>query len=294
MDAKILPADDQSLAEVGSGVMDILDQAAEQAPYEPGFLAVKINHGSKSFDAGALGSVNSPIECVILAAEKLRALWPTGDDDAKAEIKVWSGPAPLCSSRGNGGVRGGLTKVLDADAGEAIEVLLTPPSESEFMCQKCQWNEFGSADRGAGKACKEMRRLLIFIPEQAQIGVLSVPPSSLKAWGNYINSLPRKRFDLIISSISAVPEQAGELKYSVLDFTPAKEKGKIVGVTPDVLAPLGRTVSYGGKDIMEIQALFAEFSQLELVEDQDYPANGKSADDSTPFDDEKGTEGEEF
>lgn len=74
-------------------------------------------------------------------------------------------------------------------------------------CHGCEWNEFGSADRGSGKACKDARRLAL-IPagkktkdgdwdidedpefyESQQFALLRLPPTSLKAWATYVKTL---------------------------------------------------------------------------------------------------------
>lgn len=71
-------------------------------------------------------------------------------------------------------------------------------------CKGCKHNAFGTASVGRGKACKDNRRLLVISPNlgpdgkavvddgvvaKAQVRQLSVPPASLKAWGEYLGSL---------------------------------------------------------------------------------------------------------
>lgn len=74
-------------------------------------------------------------------------------------------------------------------------------------CATCPHNEFGTADggTGAGKACKNLRRLALIpagkaergtfvfnTPEDlraAAIGYLKVPPTSTKEWGRYVKTL---------------------------------------------------------------------------------------------------------
>ncbi len=63
-------------------------------------------------------------------------------------------------------------------------------------CAKCPKNVFGSADKGRGKACKNIRRLAL-IPsdaldggiEDAEIGFLRLPVTSCKGWGEYVTKL---------------------------------------------------------------------------------------------------------
>lgn len=69
----------------------------------------------------------------------------------------------------------------------------SPQNES---CAQCPKNVFGSAPKGSGKACKNIRRLAV-IPadalesgiEDAEVGLLRVPVTSCKAWNEYLIKL---------------------------------------------------------------------------------------------------------
>lgn len=52
-------------------------------------------------------------------------------------------------------------------------------------CETCPMNAFGSSGKGEGKACKEFRSVFLVLPGTAIPTVLSVPPSSLKAFKQY-------------------------------------------------------------------------------------------------------------
>ena len=62
-------------------------------------------------------------------------------------------------------------------------------------CTECPHNEWGSADRGRGKACGNKRRLALITrkdlenPAKADIAYLHVPVTSVKAWAGYVRSL---------------------------------------------------------------------------------------------------------
>lgn len=72
-------------------------------------------------------------------------------------------------------------------------------------CKGCPQNEWGSSDKGRGKACRNTYKLLVipagelkdgrFVPpEEAEdlngdLYALSVPPTSLKAWTGYVATL---------------------------------------------------------------------------------------------------------
>ena len=61
-------------------------------------------------------------------------------------------------------------------------------------CAECPYNEFGSASVGKGKACRQARNLCVVSAdaeslEDAELAIISVPPTSLKAWKGYVHQL---------------------------------------------------------------------------------------------------------
>jgi len=75
------------------------------------------------------------------------------------------------------------------------------------VCATCEWNKFGSADRGKGKACKDVRRLAL-IPagtidkkgeiqlvedpkeiEKAEFGFAKLPPTSLTPFAAFVRQV---------------------------------------------------------------------------------------------------------
>ncbi|MDD3024392.1 MAG: hypothetical protein PHE26_10900 [Syntrophomonadaceae bacterium] len=61
-------------------------------------------------------------------------------------------------------------------------------------CANCPYNQFGSDPKGgAGKACKEMRRLFIVEQDSILPAILNVPPTSLKAFDQFISGLVSKK-----------------------------------------------------------------------------------------------------
>lgn len=263
----------KDLVKAGDSVLQFLaDQAAQD--YEPGFLTFKIGHGTTAITAVGFGTTEE-VTAVILAAELVRALWGTGTD--RDVIEEWTGGAPLCASRGNFGSQGTLPKVLDDTAPTIVKEVLTPILDCEMRCAKCPWNQFGSATVGKGKMCKESRRLLLWSAETNASGILSVPPSSIKNWKNYRAGLPGKNFSSVLTRITLQPVKMGKIEWSTLQFAVAGS------VTNEMVAPLGRVVTYKGQQMMEIEALLAEFSQLDLDVEVDYPRNGDSAKASDDF-----------
>lgn len=88
-------------------------------------------------------------------------------------------------------------------------------------CKGCPMNEFGSADRGKGKACANTRRLALITEdmledmESAQVAFLKVSVTSVKAWAGYVQQLSQvlKRPPFaVITEISVVPDAKTQFK----------------------------------------------------------------------------------
>ncbi len=307
---------EDSIAEFdpGANALDILNAHVATTPYDPGFMKIAPNKGAKSFNAGSLGTMDGPLECIILSVNIRRGLWPPDktvsvgqlavafeclpDDLAgykAVEVKDWCGPRPLCGSSGNGGSKGALNKVVDADAPDVVERFLSPPSMAAFNCAKCKWNEFGSDLRqGRGKACKESHMLLLYFPKEDMAATVSLPPTSIKPWREYKTSLPHQNFASCFTAVGTLSIEADGNTWNIFEFEPAKVDGKIVPVTPESLAELGQQVSYGGREVIKLQALIAEFLNIELEEETDYPNGGGAEKGAPPESDKTGDANQPF
>ena len=86
-----------------------------------------------------------------------------------------------------------------------------PQSEA---CAGCPQNEFGSADTGRGKACKNTRRLALVAEDSvedpsAEVVFLKVPVTSVKAWSGYVQAIAdakRRPPHGVVTEISLVPD----------------------------------------------------------------------------------------
>lgn len=95
---------------------------------------------------------------VILFNHSTNAYWPEGDE-------YDDNVPPLCSS-------------VDGKQG-----IGTPGS----LCQTCALNRFGSGSDGKGKACKNMRVLYLLRSGEYMPLQLTLSPTSIKPWSNFIN-----------------------------------------------------------------------------------------------------------
>lgn len=90
-------------------------------------------------------------------------------------------------------------------------------------CKGCPNNEFGSADTGKGKACKNTRRLALIPgddldPEKimnAEIAYMKLPVTSVKGWASYVRSLStleKKPPLAFVTTVSVVPDAKTQFK----------------------------------------------------------------------------------
>ena len=85
-----------------------------------------------------------------------------------------------------------------SEDGEDMEPHEKSHERQSDSCEGCQWNKWGSADQGRGKACKNIRRLAV-IPmgegpgveeiKAAEIATLTVPVTSVKGYSAFAKEL---------------------------------------------------------------------------------------------------------
>lgn len=254
-------------------VWTFLDEQADR-DYEPGFVQIKINHQTATFSTAGFGS-DSGFEAIIIVAPSLRALWGFGGDEEKEEIEKWCGGLPICSSRNEDARvgKGTLVNPIDAETPNTVRHLADAIVEADYKCADCPWSQFGSIPGQKGQACKQCIRLLLWNPGSSIAGVLTVPPSSLKIWKNYKAGIPMQHYSRVMTQFGLNEQSSGQIKWSTLRFAVAGE------VTEDMIKGLSKTILYKGQSTFEVKALVAEFLQLDLDKETDYPSNGKTEGD---------------
>lgn len=83
-------------------------------------------------------------------------------------------------------------KTPDCASFDGITGVVSETGEAR-ACKDCPLNEYGSAENGLGKACKNMRRMYIMREGDILPMVLSLPGTALRAYDNYRTSLATKR-----------------------------------------------------------------------------------------------------
>lgn len=135
------------------------------------------------------------LEAIVLAWKNVRSYWP----DAFA-----GGIPPQCMS-------------LDGRTG-----LGNPGGQ----CTLCKFAQFGSDGRSRGQACKQMIRLLVMTKTTIIPFMLSLPPTSIKAWRQYTMKLlaAQLRPDVVVTRFT-VDERSNTdgIKYGVANFAMATQ-----------------------------------------------------------------------
>jgi hypothetical protein len=116
-----------------------------------------------------LGVARQEINGVMIVKQTTRGFWIKNSKDKR----------PLCSSK-NG--KTGRPRVNEDGT-----------QDPDNVCATCEHNQWGSAmdeagTRMAGKACKEMRRIYLMTPETEYPVFVSLPPTSLAAWDDFISA----------------------------------------------------------------------------------------------------------
>lgn len=119
------------------------------------------------------------------------------------------------------------------------EVVFANGTQQSEKCATCQWNEWGTADKGKGKACKNARRLAMIgagsldangkftlddRPETFQTGIvgfLRVPVTSVKGYATFVKQvasvLHRPPYGVIAKvQVKPHPKHQVEVVFSVL------------------------------------------------------------------------------
>jgi len=104
---------------------------------------------------------------------------------------------------------------------------LRPHEKSEKpqheTCAGCPQNEWGTAERGRGKSCKNIRRLAMVSAapleaaavEVAEVAFMKLPVTSTKAWVNYVNTvatIDRRPPFGVVTTIGAQPDPKTQFK----------------------------------------------------------------------------------
>jgi len=140
------------------------------------------------------------------------------------------------------------------------------------LCKDSDINQWGSADQGRGKACKNSRRLALITEDgledvaNAEVAMLKIPVTSVKGWAGYVKSLADqlKRPPLgVVTEISLIPDAKTQFKMMF----------KLIGTIDDGDS-IGELIEK--RDTVE-QALFAPYQPREEQAPPPRGARGRAA-----------------
>lgn len=145
------------------------------------------------------------------------------------------------------------------------------PDKQHADCAGCEWNRFGTAERGKGKRCKDERRVMCIVEvddeesiAQAEVRQFNIPPGSLKNWGKYLNQ---------IKEVTA----SGNVR-AVLTEVSTEPHGGAYALTFKAIERLSKeqVMAVMGKKASVEAGLFAPYPTIEQ-EEQPKPKSGKKA-----------------
>ena len=117
------------------------------------------------------------------------------------------------------------------------------PKPQSPDCKSCKWNQFGTADKGKGKACKNTFKLSLMHADymkkpdaiaNAPLVFLKVPPTSLGAYAGFVKKVANvleKAFYQVVARIQVRPDPKKQVAVS---FDVAAEVPK--GMMPAIFA----------------------------------------------------------
>lgn len=202
------------------------------------FTRIKIPSGGGKFFEIPTDDPDNPesattLEGVILHHHAHCAYWPESSDDEDNK--------PLCSSFDG--------KVGIGDPGGA--------------CATCQLNTYGTAAKGAGKACKNMRVIYLLRSGEYLPIQINLPPTSIKPFKDFYSkafALRRRAPYGSIVRIGLKQENNGKEDYSVATFR--------------------RVADFSGEKLQQVKAYASNFKdQLKLIMEQREKAAEEQYDD---------------
>lgn len=210
--------------------------------------------GVQAFASADGEMISAPLVGIVIGAVITRGLWREGN-------KV-----PLCASIGGdlGEVNRGATAedwaalAMFPAAHPVLSLLANGNTPHSFRCRGCPMDDFGSALKGTGKACKEKRRLLVLPDGWSAPAILNLPTMSVKGWDVYCSTLRTKHS----KPFFAVRTSFGIAKVQNAQGQPYGQ------VTPGLAGFItDRSIAAA---IVEVQRQFADILRTLPVEDDAY------------------------
>lgn len=205
---------------------DALEEDAQG--YTAQMVVVKIVHDTSMFAIPSLPPTKR-INALILASKRVRTFFPKcATKEAEKEIADVTNNRPICSS---GDYEHGVMADIDwnsiTDKTHSAIMIKKVLAKGGLSCRTCPYNEWGSVGllgkEGRGKACGDVRRLLLWSEGIKIPQLLQVPTTSIRAWDSYCSSLDAAgmKHTMAITEIALEPKSFGVMNWSVLTFSMA-------------------------------------------------------------------------
>lgn len=124
------------------------------------------------------------------------------------------------------------------------DVVFKNGTQQSDKCSSCQWNEWGSAEKGRGKACKNGRRLALLgigtfdksgafslheelDIENSQVGYMRIPVTSIKGYAGYVkqlNAVLHRPPHGIITKVRVVSDEKDQFKVNFEAIQPVPDE----------------------------------------------------------------------
>lgn len=104
-----------------------------------------------------------------------------------------------------------------------------PAEAAKGLCANCEFSKFGSADKGAGQACRQVRLLFILPSDSILPYIIVLPPTSLQNARKYSFALSARALNVsaVITKVGLEQtKNAGGISYSKATFAMSRELSK--------------------------------------------------------------------
>ncbi len=177
--------------------------------------------GMMAFSVDDTDTLKPPVKAIIAVSQKARAFWPSKDT---------AGQPPLCSSSD------GMFGMYDPNSEQVQAALAFPPkyrhlalaeideekAKGPWDCLNCPlslWESVGDGRRG--KACKDLRRLIVLVEGWTMPAIMTLPPTSIKAFDTFSSAQARTRGNAYFTAWTRI-ELAQETNGAGIKFSVAK------------------------------------------------------------------------
>jgi hypothetical protein len=204
---------------------------------------VSFKGGHLSFKGGQVA--DDVLDVVVVDSVMENQLYPDDFDEDRPQ-------APLCYAFG---------RDLDEIAPHP-DVVAAGNAQAE-RCKDCEHNQWGSAAKGRGKACKNVFRLGIITAEEAEtakkvkeaeIVFVKTPVTSGKNWGNYVRQLEAQNLPPLafVTQMEVVPAaKQFQVTFKALDKI---TDGEVIGALLTKADELEKTIDFPYPPIEEAPA----------------------------------------